>query len=161
MIDVTPGAQFAATFPTRFWDRADQSSGPLSCWPWTGMLDAKGYGVVRRPGFQRQQIASRVAYELANGVIPTGLIVRHRCDNPKCVNPGHLELGTHKDNSDDKISRGRGRWAKGEQVGSSRLTSEQVRAIKSSTLSLRKLAEQYGMTYGHIGKIKRGELWVD
>lgn len=149
------------TFDSRFWARVDRTAGPGGCWPWIGGVDDKGYGVVRRPGDARQVIASRAAYELMHGAIPAGLIVRHQCDNPPCVNPAHLALGTHKDNSDDKLSRGRGKWAKGEEVGSARLTAEQAAAIRASPLPLRQLAAQYGMTYGHIGKIKRGELWAD
>jgi len=78
------------------------------CWPYTGTTDRFGYGQMtlgKKYSFQ----AHRVAFELANGPIPDGLIVRHKCDNPPCCNPAHLELGTHYDNAQDKVSRGRWR----------------------------------------------------
>jgi hypothetical protein len=84
------------------------------CWPWTGARDKDGYGSFWFDG--RQQRASRVAWQLANDrPIPDGLVVRHTCDNPPCVNPAHLLLGTSHDNDLDRVERGRS--ATGERNG--------------------------------------------
>lgn len=89
-----------------FWPRVDVR-GPEECWPWKGSRTRGGYGHASREG--KSVRAHRVAYQLAKGLIPAGLVVRHKCDNPPCCNPAHLELGTHKQNKDDSIQRGRSR----------------------------------------------------
>lgn len=94
------------TMPTHlyFWKYADRR-GDDDCWPWNGVCDQHGYG---RVNFMNSKFkAHRVSYEMANGPIPLGLIVRHKCDNPNCVNPRHLEVGTQKDNMKDALIRGR------------------------------------------------------
>lgn len=91
----------------RFMARVDTSG---SCWLWTGPPMAKGYGYARLTGARRHTTAHRVAYMLATGrPIPPGLLVRHSCDTPACVFPGHLLLGTHRDNVRDAVERGRTR----------------------------------------------------
>ena len=86
---------------------------PVSgCWLWTGSLDDKGYGRVwagirTSGGNKRPSPASRVSYQLHVGEIPKGLVVRHKCDNPACVAPHHLEVGTKKENTQDMVLRGR------------------------------------------------------
>jgi HNH endonuclease len=83
------------------------------CWEWRGSRNENGYGIVnvRRQGAENAR-AHRVVYELAVGPIPEGLVLRHSCDNPPCVNPEHLTPGTHADNSQDMVERGR-HWAHG------------------------------------------------
>ncbi len=86
-----------------FWDKVEIING---CWLWmASRRSPKGYGQVVRYG--KPQSAHRVSWELANGPIPKGLCVLHKCDNPPCVNPSHLFLGTPKDNADDSIRKGR------------------------------------------------------
>ena len=75
------------------------------CWPWLGCLTGGGYGQIRNSG--RYQQAHRAAWELKYGPIPEGLVVCHRCDNPRCVRPDHLFLGTATDNMRDMYSKGR------------------------------------------------------
>lgn len=82
------------------------------CWIWTGSIRNDGYG--RYPVNRQWKGAHRVAYELYKGPIPEGLLVRHKCDNPLCINPEHLELGTNKDNVWDMYLRGRGPDKSGE-----------------------------------------------
>lgn len=90
-----------------FWRRVNIPDVPHPdswCWEWKGSL-AKGYGQFKVHGWTSR--AHRVAYEIARGPIPDGMGVLHSCDNPRCVNPYHLRVGTHQDNMDDKRIRGR------------------------------------------------------
>lgn len=80
------------------------------CWLWTGEIGISGYG--RFWAKNRKHRAHRFSYEAYKGEIPEGLIVLHSCDNPRCVNPDHLRVGTHYDNSQDKIARGRCNYKK-------------------------------------------------
>ena len=102
--------------------------------------------------------AHRVSYEAYNGEIPKGLVVRHKCDNPSCINPDHLELGTQQQNVADRENRGR-RDVKGEQVGTAKLSEMQVMAIKNSPLSSAELAERYGVHKTNVWAIKSGKSW--
>lgn len=79
------------------------------CWEWIGRWRSRyGYGRLRESGREGAQlVAHRVAYELTYGPIPEGLVARHRCDNPRCCNPAHIEPGTHRDNYLDSVRRSR------------------------------------------------------
>jgi hypothetical protein len=101
-----------ATLEQRVMANIDRSAGPDDCWPWQGALGGSaGHG---QTSLNRKVVyAHRVVYELTNGPIPDGLIVRHTCDNPPCCNPAHLLTGTQFDNVQDMISRGRAHWQKG------------------------------------------------
>jgi len=127
------------------------------CREWQGTL-VQGYGHISVDGRPRK--AHRFAWELANGPIPQGLVVRHKCDNKWCVAVEHLELGTHQDNSDDKYRRGRGSAPRGETHGQARLTSNDVAAIRTrawadeSTLDL---ANEFGISRSHIESLAAGK----
>ncbi len=98
----------------RFWDRCDRSGGAESCWPFSGACMPSGYGVSKWPVFGSRRVdkAHRIAFLISNGWLPLGrtkgsLVIRHTCDNPVCCNPNHLLTGTHKQNQQDAIERGR------------------------------------------------------
>lgn len=82
----------------------DPNSG---CWLWTGCVTPKGYGYVGPKVSSGSRFAHRISWEAANGPVPDGMFVLHRCDNPPCVNPAHLFLGTARDNTEDMVRKGR------------------------------------------------------
>lgn len=92
------------TYEQRFWGRVDVKSED-ECWVWLRGLSNRGYGKVTKDG--KCTGAHRVSYEISKGKIPDGLCVLHKCDNPACVNPHHLFLGTLSDNIQDSIKKGR------------------------------------------------------
>jgi len=102
-------------------------------------------------------LAHRIAYEQTVGPIPDGLIVCHRCDNPACVNPEHLFLGTHKDNAQDKVAKGR--HPIGEGAPAAKLTERDVVAIRRDPRSHVEVAEAYGMSDWTIKDIRNRRIW--
>lgn len=119
------------------------------CWPWEGPRSPNGYGQVSCAGDKRS--AHRLSYEIFNGPIPAGMVVRHVCDNPSCVNPEHLLLGSKADNSRDMMMRGRGQ---------AKMTEAQAVEIKGSSLSVGALSERYGVSVTAIRDIKNGKTWA-
>jgi hypothetical protein len=133
----------------------------LGCWEWKGTRDKAGYG--RFKYHQKTVSAHRSAYTVWIGPIPDTLLVRHTCDNPPCINPKHFVLGTDKDNAKDREERNPGRQSKGENNGSSILTSDQVLEIRRTypqrTISRKQFAALYGVGEGTIKAIMRGKTW--
>jgi len=126
----------------RFW-RLVTKGEPDECWPWRGATIRGGYGNFRETNPRRTVHAHRFAYELVCGPIPAGLMVLHTCDNPSCVNPSHLFVGTDADNMRDKTAKGR--TPHGEAHWRHKFTDTQV-------LEIRRLAAA-GMTYSAIGRL--------
>ena len=126
------------------------------CWNWTGCKDTHGYGAFTLKG--RTWKAYRLLWIHLYGTIDDGLVVRHKCKG-KCVNPDHLELGTHQDNVNDKIRDGT--VAKGEKNGLAKLTRQYVDEIRASTASQSELARFYGVSQPAINQIKTGRTWKD
>jgi hypothetical protein len=94
----------------RFWEKVDKPGGADACWLWTGTPDVNGYGKLWWfDHTNKGKFAHRISWELHNGPIPDGLFVLHSCDNPPCVNPKHLFLGTQLDNMRDMVAKGRDR----------------------------------------------------
>ncbi len=131
---------------------------PDECWEWTGHRKAGGYGSFVLNG--RSERAHRASFIFFHGPIPTGMYVCHRCDNPGCVNPDHLFVGTATDNMQDMLRKGRGKI--GEQHGRHKLTEAQVVEIKEAlpTVSQLSLSRKYGVSGHTIHAISRGWTWA-
>lgn len=136
------------------------------CWEWKGARNRSGYGFMatgRHAGDDPQKtipsMAPRVAYAAWVGPIAEGLVVRHRCDNPPCINPEHLELGTKADNNRDAFLRRR--TANGERKSSHKLTDQQVSEVRrryaADPQPYRVLASEFGVSAALIGAIVRGD----
>lgn len=131
---------------------------PMSgCWLWTGAASEKNYG---RFGISASKPieAYRWAYLAYVGEIPPGRYVCHSCDNPACVNPNHLFLGTPADNVADMVAKNR--QAKGERKFNAKLNESKVREIRASDLSDRKLAAIYEVDHKVINRIKNRKAWA-
>lgn len=126
------------------------------CLVWQASTNLKGYGEIKINGVLR--IAHRVAWALANNrTEPKGKCVLHRCDNPSCIEPAHLFVGTIADNNADKLAKGR--QTRGEKHGTAKLIPRQVRAIRASTKSHREIAKQFGVGKTVVGSIRQGIWW--
>ena len=145
-----------------FWNKVDKD-GHGGCWVWIGSRKPRGYGHMKVAG--KDYNAHRWSYEQANGPIPAGMEVMHKCDRPSCVNPKHLRLGTHAENMAD--CKAKDRHARGERLkGKAKLTDEQARHILRLKPLVRKakgiakeLAAQHGVGVGAVHAIWRGSLW--
>lgn len=141
----------------RFWNKVDKSD---DCWEWTGKPDGRGYGRIKING--QSKLAHRISWELHNGAIPHhdsyhGICVLHKCDNPKCVNPGHLFLGTNADNVHDRVKKNRGAF--GSSAGNSKLSEDDVAWIRQLGGPNRKIASCFGINETTVSRIKRVITW--
>lgn len=142
----------------RFWAKVPHRP-ENGCWEWAASKLPSGYGQLFAGRGLRPLRAHRLSYELTYGPIPAGSMVRHECDNPSCVRPDHLVLGTAKDNARDMITRGRYRHVSthGEKCGSAKLSDSDVLAIRADKISApTSLARKFGVTYQTIWAIRKG-----
>lgn len=148
------------TLEQRF-EQKFERRGPDECWPWTGATNSRGYGVIRLPEDGGLALAHRVALRL-DGRDPGGLLARHSCDNPICVNPAHLLPGTPVDNAADMVERGRS--LRGEQQPSAKLTEDAVREIRrlhaAGDVTLAELAKRFGVARATVSGVILGYRWV-
>jgi hypothetical protein len=173
-----------ASLAVRFWRMVD-TAGPVPaarpelgpCWTWTGTTQPDGYGKISgdRGGRRATMRAHRVSWELHLGPIPRGVFVLHRCDTPRCVNPGHLFLGTAADNSRDMVAKGRSlrgdrcparahpeRLRRGERHRWAKLTAREVgvaRSLRRRGLTYRAIADRLGRRYGTVYDAVTGRNW--
>ncbi len=151
----------------RFWSRVDKN-GARGCWLWLGPLSPDGYGFtsIRGGAGWHMRRAHRLAWEIERGPIPVGMYVCHHCDNPPCVNPAHLFLGTPRDNMRDMWRKGRRlpTVKRGEEHASSVLTAESVMEIRHAYAEGRgnsyQLAARFGVTPTAVGFVIRGKVWT-
>ena len=151
------------TTPERFWSLVRQSVLNDACWEWLGRKDEKGYGRIGFGGKPNRR-AHRVAWETQRGSIPEGQCVLHRCDNPGCVRPSHLFLGTQAENIADRHKKGRDNAAKaGSKHFKAKLTDAQVRemrALHGRGWTQQRLADRFGVSRGNVSKIVNRRSYV-
>lgn len=151
-ISTLPGRLAAQSIP-------EPNSG---CLLWEGAMNGHGYGTIRAAG--RQVFAHRAAWLIAYGEIPSGKCILHRCDNPACISPTHLFVGSHSDNMQDMRSKGRGVLPnlRGESHPASKLSEEHVRQIVTRLLSgdlQTAIARDFNISLGAIEGISQGKKW--
>ncbi len=142
----------------RFWNKT-MTIPETGCIWWVGSTNTQGYGRINVNG--KTTAAHRLSYELHNGAIPSGLWVLHACDNPSCVNIEHLFLGTHRDNVDDMVRKGRSPsgYFKGEKHPQAKITNEQAREIAGLDGLHTDIAKAYGISFQTVYDIKIGRRW--
>jgi len=145
------GASMKRPISERFFEKV--SINENGCHEWTGCIMPNGYGQFHKDG--KTAYAHRVAYELANGVAAD--FVLHKCDNRKCVNPGHLFSGTFDDNMADMVAKKR--QAHGEKNSHAKLNAEKVKAIRSEVGLHREIGAKYGVTASLVSMIRSGRIW--
>lgn len=147
---------FATDDAVRFWAMAARGDERDSCWRWTGAKRGDGYGGVRVARGAAIQYAHRVAYALTHGPIPPGLSVLHRCDNPICVNPKHLFLGTQADNMKDAAAKGRLHVERPNRQKLSDADLIEIDALYAAGALQRDIAAQFSVSTSYISMYLRG-----
>lgn len=150
----------------RFWKYIDKLDGNNSCWLWVGSKNRHGYGTITVDG--KSLLAHRVSWEIHFGAIPShesyhGLCVLHKCDNPPCVRPDHLFLGTNRDNAIDKIDKNRQAVFAGEHNPRSVLTEKDVKEIRGRCADGERqtdIAREYGVSKYAVWRVIHRKNWA-
>lgn len=147
----------------RFWSKVRPEIGD-ACWIWAGSRDNCGYGKIRI--VRSASMAHRLSWEIHYGPIPAGLCVLHRCDNPPCVRPDHLFLGTHQENMRDRDMKGRGGESKptrhGEGHVRAKLSEASVRWAREAVAggrTMEAVAKELGVVRSTVGRAVSGHNW--
>jgi hypothetical protein len=161
-----PGHFRTIPLAVRFWEKVNKD-GPIhpalgtACWLWQAHDNGRGYGVIMLEGKpHRSEYAHRISYEMENGPLERGDVVCHKCDNPSCVNPAHLFVGTHKDNTADKIAKDR--HARGSRSGHAKLSDDDVLEIFTLLgrgVEQKEIGQRFGITQSAVSNIRRGVTW--
>ena len=130
---------------------------PSGCWLWKGSKSVAGYGRIKFDDVR--WAVHRLMAHINISDVAEDSVVCHRCDNPCCVNPEHLFIGTQKQNVDDRDAKGRRNQARGERQGSSKLSAEQVLAIRLDSRKQSVIAAEYGISRAHVGNLKANRAW--
>jgi hypothetical protein len=146
----------------RFWSKVNKTE---SCWLWTANCFTNGYGRYNKSNMTIG--AHRYSYILAKGEISEGFVVRHTCDVRNCVNPNHLLIGTHQDNTNDRMERGRHNCIgagppNGEKNGLAKLTEDdviEIRIFREFGFTYKELGDMYGVSNVTIGHIIHKKTW--
>lgn len=149
-----------STFPDRFWKKVLKTS---NCWIWQGAKDKNGYGQIRPNGSTEMVKAHRASFYLRWGIVDNSKLVCHSCDNPSCVNPDHLFLGSPKDNAVDRDTKGRKNSPRGSQLPHTKLTPADVRRIREEyalgSKTYKELGNEYGICPENVGLIVNRKNW--
>lgn len=146
----------------RLWAKVEKTD---TCWLWTGALQ-QGYGRMFYAAADRHpRLAHRVAWELTHGPIPDGMFILHHCDNPRCVRPDHLFLGSQLDNMRDRSAKGRAARLRGELQGGAKLTWEKARQIRilyaTGDITQDQLATRFNVGPTAIYDVLRNHTWQE
>jgi hypothetical protein len=144
-----------------FWSKVEVR-GVNECWPWHAALAGGGYGIYTSGKLGKKRVyAHRYAYEMTFGPIPAGMYCMHKCDNPCCVNPNHLTVGSCSDNLHDMVTKGRS--SRGERRWCAKLTAETVRQIRkryaAGNVSCIALAAEYGVSTSAVQLAVGRKTW--
>lgn len=142
----------ASTKRCRPFEKCYEVDSKTGCWMWTGSVDHGGYGVSFPNGR-----AHRESYERHIGPIPAGMVICHRCDTPRCVNPSHLFAGTSAENTADSVAKGRN--AKGTRTACAKLKESDIPLIRNDKRTTTELGRIYGVTPRIISLVKRRLAW--
>ncbi len=144
----------------RFWSHVN-ILGDNDCWEWKKYTQKEGYGRFKHD--KKPLRAHRVSWIIHNGVIPNDLCILHKCDNPPCVNPSHLFLGTRADNAKDRDAKGRNKSVLGEFNPNSKLTEKEVLSIRKMYADGKynqiELGKIFGIHRGSVSSIITGRIW--
>jgi len=148
----------------RFWKKVS-IKGNNECWEWTGGKQGDGYGIfgVIENGKWKMKLAHRISWTFHFGEIPKYMKICHKCDNPKCVNPNHLFIGTQLDNVKDMVKKGRINSREGIKNPKAKLTENEVLEIRrlyaSTNITFADLGKMFGISDTHSGYIVKRRVW--